>query len=55
MNQKPNENGLQTALQQLYDNTLPQPDVDDAAHNLVGLFEVLLEIHQEKATPHATS
>jgi hypothetical protein len=46
MKQKQDENGLQTALQELYDNTLPQPDVDDAARNLVGLFEVLLEIHE---------
>lgn len=55
MIQKHDENGLQKALQEIYDNPLSQSDMDDAAHNLLGLFEVLLEVHQEKAATHASN
>lgn len=47
-----NENKLSKEIRQLYDPELSQQEADEGARNLVGLFEVLLEIH-EGAQNHA--
>lgn len=38
---------LSHILNGLYDTPLPPDDAEQAAHSLVGLFEVLLEIRNE--------
>ncbi len=52
MEKQKDENKLTETLRQLYGNGLSQEEAAESAHNLVGLFEVLLDIHKEKENAH---
>lgn len=53
MNKEIKTNELPTLISGLYDTPLPHADAAEAAHSLVGLFEVLLEIKNEESPDHA--
>ena len=52
MNQKNNDDGLERAIQEQYGNQLTEQEAAENARNLVGLFEVLLEVHQQQEAKH---
>lgn len=51
MSQK-QDDGLNNALRQLYDNQISQEEADEAAHNLLDFMAVLLEIHEQQDASH---